>query len=537
MKGKAFFLSVFLIVFLVVSLTFSWSHVDFVPKVKATPGWLSDWDFRIQIDIDSGDVDDSLSSFPVLIFLSNSSSGIYDEDVSCVFDEVGANSQKIAVTVGEDTETFVEIEKWDATNEQAWLWANVTADSASNTTLYLYYDNDHADNTDYVGDKESTPAMVVWDSDFASVWHLDETGSNPQCKDSTSNNEDSTANAADPTISGKIDGGMEFEDSTEDYTALTACQTAEEGTLEAWAKFDLTTNRRPIMVDQGAGYLFLGIKDDTKVRIATYDTASHDAISTTTPTVGVFYHCCGVYKNGEVNRIYINGVDEAQSTVMTGDLGSTATAMKLGYDGIVARTLDGILDEVRIHKVKRSASWIKASYESGKDDLLDFGSEETPGGEDYTADLTQSLSTTWSVLTEWDAIADFSQGLTTSWSILTKWDAILDVTQSLTTSWTILTQWNSIIDLTQALSTTWTVLIQSSFNIVTSLSNTFTWTVDIYHWVFNIAYIADLTLSIITTWIADISLTTLGISDVYALAALGFIFGVIALVLVVNKKD
>ena len=141
-------------------------------------------------------------------------------------------------------------------------------------------------------------------------------------------------------------------------------------------------------------------------------------------------------------------------------------------------------------------------------------------GEAYVSDLTQSVSTAWSVLTEWDAIADISQSITTSWAILTEWDAILDVTQALTTSWNILANlntfvdlsqavsstwnvlmgWDAILDFTQSLTTTWNILIQSTFNVVTSLSNAFSWIIDVVRTVGGIAYVAELSQAISTSW-------------------------------------
>ena len=63
------------------------------------PDWLGGWDNRVKITIDSDDILSTLSDFPVLIYLSNSS-GIFDEDVSFVFDKLQSdiNRKKIAVT-------------------------------------------------------------------------------------------------------------------------------------------------------------------------------------------------------------------------------------------------------------------------------------------------------------------------------------------------------------------------------------------------------------------------------------------------------
>lgn len=141
-------------------------------------------------------------------------------------------------------------------------------------------------------------------------------------------------------------------------------------------------------------------------------------------------------------------------------------------------------------------------------------------GNDYIIDLTQSLSTSysvltqtifnliptqaignsWSAITEWNAINDLTQTLTTSWTVLANLNTFVDLTQSLVTSWNVLTQWNSIIDLNQAFSTTWQVLLQSTFNIVTSLANTFTWIVDVVHTIGANQYFVDLTQALSTAW-------------------------------------
>ena len=137
--------------------------------------WLSGWDKRVKITIDHNDVDSDLTNFPVLIYLSNSS-GRNNDDVTFVFNELisDANRKKIAVTTSDKTtQCYVEIEKWDASNEKAWLWVKVPSiSSTADTDLYLYYDKDHADNPDYVGDTGSTPAQNVWDSNYKGVYHL-----------------------------------------------------------------------------------------------------------------------------------------------------------------------------------------------------------------------------------------------------------------------------------------------------------------------------------------------------------------------------
>jgi len=346
-------------------------------------GWLAGWDKRVKVTIDSTDITAALANFPVLLYLSVAS-GIDPDDVTFIFDEVGANSLKIAVTEADGTtECKVEIEKWDNGNEKAWLWVKVPAiASALDTDLYLYFDNGHADNNANVGVKESGPGEAVWDANFAAVYHLEEVGGNPQVKDSTSNDEDSVANTSDPTAAGKIDGATEFIAGNTDSTTLTNSQNAGEGTVEAWVKWDVVDGaRRPVINDDGAGYLVLTLNTaavaNNHVMFSAFDTIANWAEGITVLNVGTFYHCAGVYKNGEVTRVYVNGVDEGQSpAAMTGDLGGVALALKLAKWG--AHYFDGVIDEVRVSSVRRTAAWIAATYESGRDDLVSYGAEETP---------------------------------------------------------------------------------------------------------------------------------------------------------------
>ncbi len=112
--------------------------------------WLGTWAYRRELTIDSSVVDATLSQFPVPLLL-NSTSGIGDDDVTSIFDEVGSESQKIAVTDDSgDTELYVEVEKWDDSGEEAVLHISRSGweiASGSDTTIYIYYDNTQSDNT------------------------------------------------------------------------------------------------------------------------------------------------------------------------------------------------------------------------------------------------------------------------------------------------------------------------------------------------------------------------------------------------------
>ena len=141
-----------------------------------------EWRKRIKLTIDHTKVDAALADFPVLVYLS-ASSGITDADVTAVFDELGsdANRKRIAVTLDDEvTQCYVEIDKWDDANEQAWLWVKVpNVSHVADTVLYLWYDSTHPDNVGYVGDTGDAAAENVWEDSAVMVQHM--RGQSRQC--------------------------------------------------------------------------------------------------------------------------------------------------------------------------------------------------------------------------------------------------------------------------------------------------------------------------------------------------------------------
>jgi hypothetical protein len=76
---------------------------------------------------------------------------------------------------------------------------------------------------------------------------------------------------------------------------------------------------------------------------------------------------------------YVNGVAEGDtSDSADGDFtSSTSDEIKMGcWDADGERRFSGDMDEIRISKIARTISWINASYLSGKDEFITYGSEE-----------------------------------------------------------------------------------------------------------------------------------------------------------------
>ena len=153
-----------------------------------------------------------LTDFPALVKVSVSS-GISDEDLTHIFTELGENSKKIKIE-DSTSELYIEVQSWDSTAQEAFLWVKIPSIQIGSNSLTLYYDIDQPDNTTYVGDTGDTPATNVWDDNYVLVMHFaqDADGSAAQIKDSTPNafHFDSLNHDGNELITGLIGNGLNF---------------------------------------------------------------------------------------------------------------------------------------------------------------------------------------------------------------------------------------------------------------------------------------------------------------------------------------
>ena len=366
--------------------------------------WLSGWERRTKITIDHNDIDSDLTDFPVLVHLSNSS-GRNNDDTTFVFDEVGPNSKRIAITESDGTtQCYVEIEKWNDTSEQAWFWVKVpNIGSTTSTYLYFYYDNSQPDNTAYVGDKGATPAQSVWDSSFRGVWHLSETsGGVGTIEDSTSNNNDGTDNGS-PTlgVTGQIDNAISF-DGINDYINITnsgSLQFTSSLTIEAWVNLESFGSGSDVdsVLRKGEGNpnnYQLAIHDQ-KLALMVEENDDAGLESTANLTATAWYYLAGTW-NGSIRRVYLNGSEDG-SGPKAGTIISDTRDIYIGGRWGTDLSM-GIIDEVRASNTTRNSAWIKASYESGRDDLLDFRLSGTSEGTyDYVLRVNNTETDSWQI--------------------------------------------------------------------------------------------------------------------------------------------
>uniref|UniRef100_A0A6M3KEN4 Putative tail protein n=2 Tax=viral metagenome TaxID=1070528 RepID=A0A6M3KEN4_9ZZZZ len=362
--------------------------------------WLAGWKYRIKLTIDSTNIDSDLTWFPLMVRIS-ASSGIGGVDVSAVFDELGTESLKIAVTQANGyTENYVEIEKWDSSGEDAILWVSKDGweiSSTIDTVLYLYYDADHADNTSYVGVTNSVVAESVWDSGFQAVWHMADGADNQHIYDSTSNDYDGIKSGAGaPTeVAGKIGNGQDFVGASSEYIDMgdildsSIAGAGKSFTIEfimktaatastVFGKYDAGGNQRSwLLYFTGNRLEWFSVYNTTPGTPALEERLTNEDIGTTN------YRSIIIPVNMATPTldIYVDG-DNKETTNIKADsttIIDSSAKMALGANNATTPTsyYTGIFDEVRVSSGLRSAAYAKAVYNTEWDGLITFSVEDT----------------------------------------------------------------------------------------------------------------------------------------------------------------
>jgi hypothetical protein len=282
------------------------------------------------------------------------------------------------------TQVYAEID-YTPSGGEAWLWTKVPiVNSSVDTRLYFYYDNNHVDNTNYVGDTGSVPAQNVWDSNYEGVWHLTEnpSGIAPQIKDITSNsNHGSSVGSmtSNNQITAKIDGGLSLDGLNDEINCGNAAslQINSGLTIEAWAKTSSAGTIKGIVnkqVDSVYNGYQLRMHSDNRYRFAVGNPASYYATSDAAYADGNWHYVVGV--KSSINYLFVDGIQ--QSSTFSRSITDSGMNFDIGraYSNYNGYWWSGSIDEVRVSSVARSSGWLQVSYRSEIDTLIQFSSEQ-----------------------------------------------------------------------------------------------------------------------------------------------------------------
>lgn len=329
------------------------------------------WQWRVKLAFDNRSATEELIDFPVLVVL---------DGVRVRYADLAAGGTDLRFVDADDVTLLAhEVEAWDSSG-RSFIWVRVprVAAASSGDFIWLYYGNPAATSNE--------SPVAVWSNHFRAVYHLG------------SDLVDSTAAAA-PAVShgavietAHIGSGARFAGSPTFIDLgpnLSAVQGIGACTISLWVKPAAT----------GSGYLVSysthlpGNASRASVSLAgsnlqvwgrsideegsqTYVTAGAGIVS------GAWSHLAGTldYPNDTV-AAYVNGGFIGQGAVAfasptTPHTPSANSALGAEDDGVGAH-YDGVMDEVRLADVVRSASWIAAEYRSGRDDgFVIYGTPE-----------------------------------------------------------------------------------------------------------------------------------------------------------------
>jgi len=305
------------------------------------------------------------------------------------------NRKKIAITDANDNQLYTEIEHWDYVNEEANLWVNVpTIVSGTDTTLYLYYDATASGNTTYVGDTGEASAQLVWDDNFKGVWHMaqDPSGGSDAILDSTANLNHGTSVGSmleEDLVDGKIGKGIDFDgiDDEVDLGTHSSLDLTSAFTYEAIFKTSYSALAQDIITkfnENGLDYqMELHLNTVGSLASNIYNGVLTGVNCNTINGLGgnfidgtYHYVATNIDISGDGNsRLFTDGVLNVTSSTSLTDINSlAATPTNIGerYNAAADKHMNGTLDEIRVSNIKRSDTWIKATYYSNWNDLVTF---------------------------------------------------------------------------------------------------------------------------------------------------------------------
>ncbi|MHA2424262.1 MAG: DUF2341 domain-containing protein, partial [Candidatus Thorarchaeota archaeon] len=339
--------------------------------------------YRKDITVDNTKVFADLTDFPLVI-------NILDTDLHT---DVQSDGDDI-LFVQNGMIVPHEIEFWDqnfdSSRARLIAWVKVNLTDLTDTTISMYYGNS------VVGPLENPEA--VWTTDYTSVYHLDENAVNEQTTmihDNSVSGEYDGNQDGNVRSSGRIGYGQTF-DGTDDLINVTeerGLDPTGDVTLSGWFRlnsaFSSSSSTSMILMEKylspdddmhialvGTDYTSGGPQKGSLVfKMENNDVRMYKWTQTTSWSAGTWYHfvCTMDSSNADLNKIYINGVDNTNATdsgssyaanlTFSGDWGIGGGFADGQFPGTPPQAyLTGRLDEVRITNAIPSSNWILTEY-------------------------------------------------------------------------------------------------------------------------------------------------------------------------------
>ena len=264
-----------------------------------------------------------------------------------------------------------------------------TLSASIDTVIFIFYGNAS------ISSSQQNPSGV-WEANYTGVWHFSEpswAGVSGEVIDSAGANHGTAAFAANSTSGGKFFRGALFGANDDHVDAGSDASLMPASiTVEAWANpqsVGTSPERHPYMVTQDTwrldgsdprGYymeIYRTLTNPSPTFYVANGAVSSHAVASTDVSNGSWYHVVGTHDatTGDT-KLYVNGVLEDVESMTGGVVYDPAKPVRIG--GRTNETWNGILDEVRISNVPRSADWIMTEYnnQSSPSTFYAVGAEE-----------------------------------------------------------------------------------------------------------------------------------------------------------------
>jgi biopolymer transport protein ExbB len=322
--------------------------------------WNDDWNYRKEITFDltptGANVAGTPLDVPVLVRLSLANFGY--------FADTKPDGSDFRFIEGDDkTPLKFHIERYDATNQLAFLWVRVPKLTGASKTdkIYLYYGNPKA--------PAASDAAGTYDVNQALAIHFGDP-SQP-VSDVTGYANHPTASTAELTSASLIAGGAKFSGSQSIVLPANSSLRlipAKGGTLSAWVRIDAAQGDAYVLAlqDQGNEWI-LGIRGSQVYSRVVGGTARAEILAPASLTTGQWHHLAATVGSGKLT-LYVDGDVAGTANVQPPEIAGSLT---VGAGAAAGHNLSGEVDEVQGSSVARSADWLRAAAKSqGQDTAL-----------------------------------------------------------------------------------------------------------------------------------------------------------------------
>ena len=294
-----------------------------------------------------------MANFPVLVKITN------DADIgSHVYDPSAGHDIRFTSSDGVTLLKY-ERESFSTAGGAASgsFWVKIPKLLASyDTDIYIYYGNSNApDGQD--------PAQV-WDSNYKAVFHLNESAA-PY--NSVIGSVTSAGGTYPAQTAGKISSAQDFSANDISFGDNSALRIAENQiTVSAWIKPSSVATQGLVSKINGSavGQYGLWIRGTGMAEFLVDNISGSGYTFKRTfaiMSVGNWYNLVGVYDGTDI-KVYSNGIEQGTPVAATSNIENNTTPFVIGAIQLNSARFNGIIDEVRVSAVERSAAWIKFEY-------------------------------------------------------------------------------------------------------------------------------------------------------------------------------